>query len=64
MTEEELQALNMAMKRNFIKESEHIGATNVNQRLQLYFGDEYGIVIKSLEGIGTKVTIRFPYITD
>lgn len=64
MTDTELQALNMTMKRNFIKESEHIGATNVNQRLKLYFGDEYGIEIKSMEGIGTNVIIRFPYITE
>lgn len=64
MTEEELQALNMTMEKNYIKESEHIGATNVNQRLKLYFGDEYGIEIKSVEGVGTKVILRFPYITD
>jgi two-component system sensor histidine kinase YesM len=64
MTEAELQALNMTMKNNYIKESEHIGVTNVNQRLKLYFGDEYGIVIKSKEGIGTKVIIKFPYITE
>lgn len=64
MTEIELKELNMTMKRNFIKESEHIGATNVNQRLKLYFGDEYGIVVQSVEGVGTKVIIRFPYITD
>ncbi|WP_238326764.1 cache domain-containing sensor histidine kinase [Paenibacillus graminis] len=36
------------------------GLQNVHQRLQLYFGDEYGIRLDSLEGYGTQITVRIP----
>jgi len=62
LTAEELKDINFNMQSQMIKESEHIGVTNVNQRLKLYFGEEYGVQIDSKEGIGTKVTVRFPYI--
>lgn len=45
-----------------INSSEHdsIGLSNINKRLVLYYGKQYGIEIDSLENIGTKVTIRLP----
>lgn len=36
------------------------GLQNVHQRLQLYFGKEYGIRLDSTEGIGTRVTVYIP----
>lgn len=36
------------------------GLYNIQQRLQLYFGKEYGITIKSSPEKGTKTTIRIP----
>lgn len=36
------------------------GLQNVHQRLQLYFGQEYGITLDSTEGIGTQITVRIP----
>lgn len=36
------------------------GLQNVHQRLQLYFGDEYGIRLDSSEGYGTQITVRIP----
>ena len=62
MSKEELLTLQKVMKREEIKESSHIGVANVNQRLKLYFGEEYGLLIESEEGIGTTVTIRIPRI--
>lgn len=62
MTKEELRSLNDNMKSNVIKESSHIGVANVNQRLKLYFGEEYGVFISSQEGVGTQVRIRFPEV--
>ena len=41
-------------------EKEHIGISNVHQRLILLYGEEYGVSIESREGRGTSVTIRFP----
>jgi len=62
MTEKELMALKVSMENRMVKESKHIGVSNVNQRLKLYFGEEYGIQIDSKEGFGTKVTLCFPHI--
>jgi len=35
-----------------------IGLRNVNQRLKLLFGNQYGVTVESKEGVGTTVTIR------
>lgn len=41
-----------------------IAMPNVNRRLQLLFGDEYGIHISSIEGMGTDVEIYIPFCTE
>ena len=38
------------------------GLYNINERIKLSFGDEYGIGIDSTEGVGTIVNIRLPKI--
>lgn len=43
-----------------IKEQAGYGLYNVEQRIRLYFGPEYGTTIESQEGVGTDVTIRIP----
>lgn len=40
----------------------HIGVQNVNRRIQLYFGTDYGVKIYSREGKWTKVTVLLPVI--
>ncbi len=62
MTRTELEGLRKSMQGDMIQESRHIGVTNVNQRLRLYFGEEYGLTVDSRENVGTVVTIRFPRI--
>lgn len=37
-----------------------IAVSNVNDRLKLLFGDEYGLTIESVEGTGTDVYIHIP----
>ncbi|TFE30582.1 cache domain-containing sensor histidine kinase [Cohnella luojiensis] len=37
-----------------------IGISNVNERIKLYFGHEYGIQIRSEIEVGTRVTITIP----
>lgn len=39
-----------------------IGVANVNERIKIYFGEEYGITIESELDCGTRVTIRMPKI--
>lgn len=43
--------------------SDGIGLINVDMRLKLYYGKEYGIQVESRQGEGTQVTVRMPYIT-
>ena len=38
------------------------GIQNINDRLSVFFGPEYGISIKSEINIGTTVTVRIPKI--
>ncbi|WP_145037432.1 sensor histidine kinase [Paenibacillus sp. Y412MC10] len=40
------------------------GVKNVNDRIKLTYGEEYGVSIFSRLGIGTAVTIRIPVISD
>ena len=39
----------------------HIGLENVNRRLKLIYGEEYGIIIRSEIDIGTKVSVVIPF---
>ncbi|MCJ7835843.1 sensor histidine kinase [Cuneatibacter sp. NSJ-177] len=41
-----------------------IALINVNRRLKLLFGEEYGLHINSLEEVGTEVEISLPYVDD
>ena len=41
-------------------ERRSIGLKNVNARIRLYFGENYGVSIESQEDVGTKVTVRIP----
>lgn len=42
------------------RETSSIGVRNVHKRIQLLYGDKYGVNIQSREGHGTKVYIRIP----
>lgn len=37
-----------------------VGINNVDERIKLYFGKEYGVSIQSIPGVGTTVTIVIP----
>ncbi|WP_330231951.1 histidine kinase [Nocardia sp. NBC_00508] len=41
-------------------ESAHIGLANVDDRLRAAFGDDYGLVVDTAPGAGTKVSLRVP----
>lgn len=47
MTNLELGNLRKNIHSDRIKESRHIGVTNVNQRIRLYYGEAYGLTVKS-----------------
>jgi two-component system sensor histidine kinase YesM len=71
MTEDKLQEINDRLKGmplDYIKpENEKHGGiaiTNVNSRIKLLFGEEYGICIYSTLNAGTDVEITLPKITE
>lgn len=41
---------------------DHIGIYNVNQRIKIVFGKEYGLSIESEENLGTEVLIKIPMV--
>ncbi|HET6625027.1 MAG TPA: histidine kinase [Nocardioidaceae bacterium] len=40
--------------------SDSVGLGNVDERLRSAFGDDYGLVVETAPGVGTKVVIRVP----
>jgi len=43
-----------------VKESAHVGLANVDDRLRAAFGNDYGLVVDTAPGAGTKVGMRVP----
>lgn len=43
--------------------SKGIGVYNTNRRVQIYYGNEYGITMESVKGEYTKTTVTLPYIS-
>lgn len=41
-------------------DSAHVGLTNVDHRLRAAFGNDYGLVVETAVGAGTKVVMRVP----
>jgi two-component system, LytTR family, sensor kinase len=39
---------------------EHVGLGNIDDRLRSVFGDEFGLVVETAPGAGTKVSMRIP----
>jgi two-component system LytT family sensor kinase len=42
------------------EQAAHVGLTNVDQRLRAAFGNDYGLVVETAPGAGTKVIMRVP----
>ena len=71
MGEDQLRELNAKLRLGAQEpdSSEHgrkggVALTNVNNRIRLIFGEEYGIHVYSLLGQGTEVEISIPYTTQ
>ena len=63
ITEEDLNSIKLNLKKDLQKASS-IGLMNINNRLKLNFGDEYGININSIVDKGTCVEIKIPILRD
>ncbi|WP_281885141.1 sensor histidine kinase [Paenibacillus sp. YYML68] len=69
MTCERLAEVQEALARNQLAEpavkasnSGGIGLVNVHRRIQMVFGDQYGLSIESEEGLGTTIIMRMPKV--
>jgi two-component system sensor histidine kinase YesM len=60
MTEEQLRHLFQPTEKSL--SGNGIGVNNVNQRIQLYYGEQYGIVYESKFGEGTTANIWLPIL--
>lgn len=63
IAEDALEKIKMKLQEN-IQESSSIGLMNINNRIKLKFGEEYGLDIKSEIGKNTVVTCVLPLIKD
>ncbi|MCI5752343.1 MAG: histidine kinase [Oscillospiraceae bacterium] len=60
ITPEKLKQLDKKLSENNTEGGKSIGLTNVNKRIQMSYGDIYGIKVTSKEGEGTSVRIMLP----
>lgn len=44
-----------------VDEDNYFALANINRRIKLYYGEEYGLSIRSTESVGTKVTVIIPF---
>ncbi len=64
MNEEQIERLKMKIRGELVEEkqsSNGIGLKNVQDRIVLCFGPEYGLEVVSKEGCFTKIIIKIPY---
>ena len=64
MDEDELKKLEKEISRPCKETESGFGLANVNERIRMYFGAEFGMKIWSEKGSGTRITIEIPAITD
>lgn len=63
MSAARLKEVRARLETGNLHDSKHIGLYNVNQRIKLIFGNQYGACISSEEG-STTVTISLPIVTE
>ena len=61
---ERLEELERQLAAKVIDTSSHLGLVNIDARLKLQYGEDYGLGISSAPGDGTCVTIRLPIPED
>lgn len=60
MSAETLRAVRESLNDNIRLTSRHIGVNNVQMRVKIIFGNEYGVSVSSAEYEGTVFTIKLP----
>lgn len=60
MDEEELAGLRENINKNTLNASTSIGLGNIDRRIKLCYGEQYGLSVRSVKGKGTTVVMRLP----
>lgn len=60
MSEEKIEELRKKWLENDTSSGKGIGLTNVNKRIKMYHGEQYGLNIKSRLGEGTTISVKLP----
>ena len=61
---ERMKELLQKLEKNDTSSGKSIGLTNVNKRIKMYHGEEYGLSVKTTPGKGTTISITLPRIVD
>ncbi len=64
MDEDTLEELRKRLRETAVKRVSSIGLCNINQRINLCYGEEYGLQIASAPGQGTQITVKIPKKLD
>lgn len=64
ISKERLAELLEKLKRNDTSSGKSIGLTNVNKRIKMYHGEQYGLSVKTAAGKGTDIIITLPRAVD
>lgn len=60
ISQEKLEILNESLHLGVTNPNEGYGIYNINERIKLYYGEEYGLTLDSEKGCWTKATIMIP----
>ncbi len=63
MSQKKIEELQRSLADKESIKAEGVGLKNVNERMKIYFGEEYGLSFESEEGIGTVINFKIPIIT-
>ncbi len=64
MTDERMAEVKEGIEKKLSSEKNIYGLYNVNERIRLNFGEEYGVLIDSVHNEGTIVSVKLPYYTN
>lgn len=60
----QLGQIRQALREGVSSDTEHIGINNVNQRIRILYGEDYGVRVESALGRGTRISICIPKRRD
>ncbi|MDE7301699.1 MAG: hypothetical protein K2N60_00110, partial [Oscillospiraceae bacterium] len=61
---DKLRELLAKLEKNDTSSGKSIGLTNVNKRIKMYHGEQYGLSVETAPGRGTTIRITLPKVVD